>query len=181
MTVTPPPAGARSIASAFAAALALAACAPASDTDDPHLVPPVTGGGSIEAWFAAGYYLAWTCEPALRDPIGSSPHGDVRTCANALAESSTDKLDASLVLEIADDTGAIGGFGSMRRTAAGSDGDVWYWYMRVPLDNATAHDAVGVAADGWGFGADPAADYCTPCHRTAGDGQAGSDMVFVVP
>lgn len=186
MTATPPPAGARSIASALAAALACAvacaACVPPSDADDPAVVPPLAGQEAIEAWLAEGHYLAWTCQPAPHDAIAPSPHGRVRTCANAIARAQGPaQVDASIVLEIAGAAGEVAGFGVQRRTRDGEDADSWYWYMRVPPGNATQHDATGLAADGWGFGDTPAATYCAPCHRTAGDGRPGATFVFVLP
>ena len=66
MTATPRPAGARSIASALAAA-AIAACAPTATADDPARVPPLDGQDAIEAWFAEAHYLAWACDAAPRD------------------------------------------------------------------------------------------------------------------
>lgn len=185
MTATRPPAGARSSAAsaALAAALAIGACAPASDADDPAVVPPLAGQEATEAWLAEGHYLAWTCQPAPHDPIALSPHGRARACANPVAASlGPARVDAAYVLEIFEGAAAApAGHGVQRRTLDGDDGDAWYWYMRVPPASATIHDATGLAADGWGFGDGPAATYCTPCHRSAGNGQPGAAFVFVVP
>lgn len=197
MTATPPPAGepstprpgadraghaACALAACALAALALAACAPPRDVDDPAVVPPVLGSGAIEAWFDAGHYQRWTCEPAAHDALAPSPHGRVRLCANPIAAGDprgVDALDASLVLEIRDGD-AIVGRGAQRHTGDGQDAASWYWYLRVPEASATAHDASGLAADGWGQEG-PAATYCSACHGTAGRGQPGRDFVFAVP
>lgn len=186
MTATPRPAGARSIASAITA-LAITACAPASDADDPDVVPPVLGQDAIEAWFDAGHYLRWTCESAAHDAPAPSPHGRVRLCANPIATSDAsgagtgvDRIDAAVVLEILDDAGQIAGRGAQRHTRDGADAEAWYWYMHVPPASATVHDAGGLAADGWGFEGPPAT-YCGDCHRAAGATQPGHDFVFVVP
>ncbi|HEX4423653.1 MAG TPA: hypothetical protein VH165_37340 [Kofleriaceae bacterium] len=167
------------------AALAIAACAPPSTADDPDVVPPVLGQAAIEAWFDAGHYLRWACEPAAHDAAAPSPHGRIRLCANPIATGDplgVAQIDAALVLEIVDPGGAIVGRGAQRHTrtqtggvADGSaDGSDWYWYMRVPADSATVHDASGLAADGWGFEGPPQT-YCSACHQMA------PDLVFAMP
>ncbi len=170
-------------ACALAAALAITACAPPSQADDPAVVPPVLGHDAIEAWFDAGHYQQWTCEPAAHDALAPSPHGRVRLCANPIAAGDprgVDALDASLVLEIRDAGDALVGRGAQRHTGDGQDAASWYWYMRVPPTSATAHDASGLAADGWGQEG-PAATYCSACHDTAGRDQPGRDFVFAAP
>jgi hypothetical protein len=156
---------------------AIAGCAAKSDADDPALVPPLLGEDSIEAWFAEGHYQAWTCEAMPHAAIAPSPHGVVRQCINPIAELSTgdvQAIDASLVLEIVDAGGAVVGHGAMRHTRGGMDPEDWYWYMHVPADNATTHDATGLAADGWGFEGPPMT-YCGACHQAA----PGGGLVFV--
>jgi hypothetical protein len=193
MTATPPPAGEpstrrpgadrRSAIRALAIAIALAACAPPVQVDDPAAVPPILGRDAIEAWFDAGHYRRWTCEPVAHDAVAPSPHGRVRLCANAIAASDprgVDALDASVVLEIMGDGDAIAGRGAQRHTGDGQDAASWYWYLRVPPTSATAHDASGLAADGWGDEG-PAATYCSACHAAAGTDQPGHDFVFSVP
>jgi hypothetical protein len=141
------------------------------------------GQDAIEAWFDAGHYLGWTCEPAAHDAQAPSPHGRVRQCANPITASDPlgmDLRDAALVLELTDETGAIVGRGAQRHTGDGADGASWYWYMRVPATSETVHDAGGLAADGWGFDG-PAATYCSGCHATAGATQPGHDFVFEAP
>ncbi len=138
----------------------LAACAPTSGADDPAAVPPID---DIERWFAAGHYLAWPCETMPHD---SAAHGRIRVCANAIAMTTVDAIDASLVAELVDATGAVTGYAAQRHTAADATGDAWYWYLR---------DASGVVADGWGFDPTPARDVCAACHQTA------NDFVFVTP
>lgn len=161
---------------------ALAACAAPVTADDPDAVPPILGRDAIEAWFDAGHYQGWRCEPAAHDATAPSPHGRIRLCANAIAAADpggVDARDASLVLEILDGA-AIVGRGAQRHTGDGSDAASWYWYMRVPPTSATVHDATGLAADGWGQEG-PAATYCAACHIAAGAGQPGRDFVFSLP
>lgn len=178
MTATPPPPGARSRASRGPRALALtalvAACAAPPDTEDRAIVPPLRGQASIEAWLDAGYYQAWTCEPAAHDAVAPSPHGRVRVCGNPIVTAAGPaQVDAALVLELVDG-GAVVGRGAQRHTRSGRDGATWYWYLQVPATSETVHDATGLAADGWGFEG-PAQTYCSACHATA------ADFVFTVP
>jgi hypothetical protein len=189
MTATPRRAGA--CVSAWLAVIASASpscAAPVDDTDDPAIVPPTSGQSDIEAWFAAGYYLhGWTCEAAVHAAIKPSPHGEVRICANPIAEPDPPGLhlvDSSYVLEIHEGSG-IAGFGVVRKTNADAAANGlpinWYWYMRVPQDSATTHDVNGLAADGWGQSG-PALDYCSVCHLNAGSGgNPGHDYIWVTP
>lgn len=140
----------------------LAACAPKPNADDPRAVPPLDGDDAIAAWFEAGHYLAWPCEPMAHD---APPHGRMRVCANAIAMQDVTAVDASVVAELVDDTGIVGR-AAQRHTGGEATGDAWYWYLR---------DASGLAADGWGFEG-PARDACAACHQTA-----ATDFVFVLP
>lgn len=167
-------------------AVSLAGCKAAEqDGDpDPDLVPPVTGQADIEQWFTEGHYQAWTCEAQSHPADAPSPHGRVRLCSNPIVHPDTPgehPVDSALVIEIHDLTGAIVGRGAQVHTSSGTEGLDWYWYMHVPDDSMTPHDATGLAADGWGFDG-PAADVCSACHAMAGSaGHEGHDFVWVVP
>jgi hypothetical protein len=182
MTAIQKPTGARSIASAFA--LVLSACAvPVPDRDDPEVVPPI-GGDAIEAWFQAGHYFGWYCEPKAHTAIAPAPHGSVRVCANPIAEQNPaeqHRMDTAIVLEIYDTSGVVVGRGVQRRTSDRPEPDAWYWYMRVWQPSATKDGKIGVLADGWGYEG-PAKSECTTCHHLAGGSSyPGRDFVFVVP
>ncbi len=162
MIATLRPAGALFIASA------VAACAAPSTADDPARVPPVLGQDAIEAWFAAGYYLRWTCEDP-RATAAPSPHGAIRRCTNPIAAAAgVDAIDAALVVELQDGGGAITGRAAQRHTRPELSGEAWYWYLR---------DATGLVADGWGFEGPPQTD-CAACHQRAGQDLPGQDYVF---
>ena len=165
---------------AFASAVA---CARPASLDDPHVVPPVTGQAAITAWFDAGYYRAWQCEPTPHPAFMPSPHGTIRVCANPIVAGGGEgerPVDAALALEIVDARGAIVGHGAQRHTAPGTTGESWYWFMTVPPSSATPHDASGLAADGWGLDG-PEHDVCSMCHEEAGIVGPGHDFVWALP
>ena len=153
-------------------------------TSIPDVAPPVTGQADIEQWFSEGHYQSWVCEPASHAADSPSPHGRVRLCANPIIHPDSPgehPLNSAMVIEIRDNSGALVGHGAQVHTSPGTRGLNWYWYMQVPLDNMTPHDATGLAADGWGYDG-PAADVCTACHIMAGTtGHEGHDFVWVVP
>lgn len=187
MIATARPAGARRSYVAVNLLLVAVGCKPPDGQDevDPDIAPPVTGQEDIEQWFSEGHYQGWACEASSHAADMPSPHGRVRLCANPIIHPDSPgehPLSSAMVIEIRDPTsGAIIGHGAQVHTAAGTRGLDWYWYMKVPLDNATPHDATGLAADGWGYDG-PAAEVCTACHTMAGTtGHEGHDFVWVVP
>lgn len=66
-----------------------------------------------------------------------------------------------------------------RHIKAGTTGDTWFWYEKVPLDSAAPHDAKGVVAFGDGSSG-PAKDICVGCHAAAGSDamHSGHDFVY---
>ena len=158
-----------------------------ADSDDPRVVPPTQSEQAIVDWLAAGYYVTpgWTCEPTPHAAFTPSPHGEVRICANPLAEPdppAEHAVDSAYVIEIYAGSASVpAGHGVLRHTNEGHDPDSWYWYMHVPADSNTTHDANGLAANGWGLDG-PARDYCGACHRMTGSsGHPGHDYIWLTP
>ncbi len=145
--------------------------------------PPVTGRADIESWLTAGSYKSWKCEQAVHALRSPSPHGMNRICSNTLtsaAGSGEYPVGAAGVKELYDDAGKnIVGYAVYLHTKAGTGGDSWYWYERVPANSQAPHDANGVVADGDGS-AGPALSICVGCHKLSGSGAgySGHDFVF---
>jgi hypothetical protein len=150
--------------------------------DDPQ-VPPAGNAEAVQAWLDKGYYKSWKCEAAVHGPIAISPHGMQRICSNtALSAHGTGEypVDASGVKELYDANGTtIVGHAVYRHVKAGTTGDTWYWYEKVPLDHPAPHDANGVVADGTGASG-PAKDICVSCHGATGidADHPGHDYVY---
>lgn len=153
-------------ASCVVSLLAVVACSPAEPADDPALVPPVFGEAAIEPWLAAGYYLAWPCEPAARPSVPPAPAGLVRRCTNPIAAAASAQaswpVDSSWVFELyaGSDaaTATVRGHFVMRRSQPDPGSASWYWY-------GSSSDE-GLEADGWGLAGPPLTD-CSACHAVA--------------
>jgi len=151
------------------------------------------GASAVEAWLADGAssYKTWATEPAVHASRSPSPHGFNRIYSNALiasnaAAATTWPINAAAVKELyatADATTPVGYAVYLKTQADTAAGANWYWYERVPLDNAAPHDADGVVADGLG-GSGPALQICVGCHMGAGSDTAhtpspnGHDEVY---
>jgi hypothetical protein len=130
------------------------------DLTDPEL--PARGTADLPAWLAAGYYLAWHCEPEAHAPRAPSPHGRNRICNNAALHAATGTsafpAGAASVKEIFDDN--VMGYAITRKLGDGTGGDTWYWYEANP-DHVYANG--------------PGKASCISCH-----GGAARDYVFTV-
>ncbi len=152
-------------------ALALALVAGCTDeprslgdvTDDPELPP--RGEADLEPWLAAGFYLAWRCEPGPVEVRLGSPHRPAtRTCSNALvigAPAGEFPIGAASVKEMFDADGRIMGLGVSRKLALGAGSSGWYWYERLG-DRSPNADGVDQGS-------------CPACHTAA-----GRDFVYVI-
>jgi hypothetical protein len=147
--------------------------------------PPTTGGDDVEAWLAEGHYKQWACEPEKHAARSPSPHGVNRICSNDLLSghgAGEYPVGAAAVKELyADEGDDIVGIAVYRHVTAGTTGDTWYWYERVPLDSPAPHDADGVVADGLGGTAgSPEETICVGCHMAAGSDamHSGHDFVY---
>lgn len=133
-------------------------------------VPP-QGREAIEAWLAEGHYKAWNCQPTVNDPIPISPHGKNRICSNDVLSGhgmGEYPVGSAGVKELYDEAGvAIVGYAVYLHFKAGTGGDAWYWYERVPLDSPAPHDDQGTVADGDGSSGSAMA-ICVGCHSAAG-------------
>jgi hypothetical protein len=144
---------------------------------------PPQGREAVEAWLAAGHYKQWACEAAVHGPIMISPHGPQRICSNDVLSAHGDgeyPVGSAGVKELYDEAGAnIVGYAVYLHTKAGTTGDTWYWYERVPLDHPAPHDDNGVVADGDG-GSGPAMSICVGCHSATGidADHPGHDFVY---
>ena len=152
-------------------------------TADPQN-PPTSSAAAVEQWIASGVYKSWACEPASHDNRSPSPHGKNRICSNAKLSGAPDAgqypVDSASVKELFDTAGtAVVGYAVYRHVSAGTTGDTWYWYERVPLASAAPHDDAGVVANGVG-GTGPAKDICVGCHQGAGSdvNHSGHDFVY---
>ena len=151
-------------------------------TDETQL-SPTSSADDIEAWLAAGHYKQWSCEDPEHDARSPSPHGVNRICSNDVLSTHGDgefPVDSVGVKELWDAIGGkVIGYAVYRHTKAGTTGDTWHWYERVPLDSAAPHDDKGVVA--FGHGASGAAkDICVGCHQAAGSDMdhGGHDFVY---
>jgi hypothetical protein len=153
---------------ATALTLAAAACTdhgPGSfgdDLADPQV--PARGTMDVQDWLAAGYYAAWTCEPAPHPGRAPSPHGESRICNNAALHAAAGNSDAfpvgaAAVKEIFEG-GTIAGYAVARKVSAGDGGDRWYWYEGTS-------DHIYASSEGAGN--------CTSCHT-----RAARDFVFTI-
>jgi hypothetical protein len=152
----------------FAAAFALAAAACADhgpgsfgdDLTDPQ-VPP-RGTADVLDWLEAGYYQAWTCEPASHPGRAPSPHGPSRICNNDALHATTAgafPVGAVAVKELFEGA-TVTSYAVARKVTAGDGGDRWYWYEGGP-------DKVYASSEGAGG--------CVSCHV-----QAARDYVFTI-
>lgn len=163
--------------------LALSATLGCGSMQDEAQTPPVTGRADIENWLTAASYKSWHCEPAPHAARSPSPHGINRICSNTVlsgAGSGEYPVGAAGVKELYDTGGTkIVGYAVYLHTKAGTTGDTWYWYERVPTDSAAPHDANGVVADGNG-GSGTALTICVGCHSATGSdaGHSGHDFVY---
>jgi hypothetical protein len=145
--------------------------------------PPTTGRLDVEAWLATGAYKTWHCEASPHANRSPSPHGMNRICSNTLSSAhgaGEYPVNAANVKELWDAAASkIVGYAVERHTRAGTTGDSWYWYERVPADSAAPHDTNGVVADGFG-GSGTALSICVGCHMAAGSDAAhfGHDFVY---
>ncbi len=135
---------------------------------------PPTGGAAVQAWLAAGHYLAWHCEPASRPGRVPSPHGAARVCSNDIVAAAGGAgpypAGAASVKEIYDVVGGkiIGYAVDRKLEAASAAGSGWYWFESDPFFSA---DGVGGSAGEGGS--------CTGCHAVAGPGFATTARDFV--
>ncbi len=159
---------------------------PTGGAEDETKVPPTSGHTDMQAWLKAGHYLKWKCQEGVQEPIGISPHGKQRICANAIMSGHATEdeypVDASAVKELYDEAGAnIVGYAVSRHIKAGMTGDDWYWYEVVPDSSMAPHDADGVVADGPGeAGERPGQALCVGCHKATGidADHPGHDFVY---
>jgi hypothetical protein len=154
--------------------------------------PPTTSGSDVEAWLKKRKYESWTCETVEHPQMGVSPHGKNRVCVNdvAAAFSTSDRAErpigSAAVKELYDDDSKLVGYAvSVKVNAESGGGDNWYWYERVPLDSAAAHDGGGVVADGLGS-AGAARSICVGCHAAAGTDKThevmgSTDFIYLQP
>ena len=153
--------------------------APADDQTPPQ------GREAVEAWLAEGHYKSWHCQDMVQDPIPISPHGPNRICSNDLvsnhpADGGEYPVGSAGVKELYDVSGDnLVGYAVYLHTTAGTTGDTWYWYERVPLDSPAPHDENGVVADGLGSSGQ-AQTICVGCHSATGidADHPGHDFVY---
>ncbi len=146
--------------------------------------PPTSSAQAVESWLSSGAYKEWKCETTSHDGRSPSPHGKNRICSNAKLSGAADAgqypVDSASVKELFNSTGTnIEGYAVYRHVAAGTTGDTWFWYERVPLSSLAPHDDAGVVANGLG-GSGPAKDICVGCHQGAGSdaNHSGHDFVY---
>lgn len=145
---------------------------------------PPRGRVAVEAWLASGAYRMWHCEPTPHAARSPSPHGINRICSNAAlsahAGSGEYPVGSAAVKELYDAAGtAVVGYAVYTHVSAGTMGNNWYWYERVPLTSGAPHDANGTVADGIGD-TGPAASICVGCHAATGVDamHSGHDFVY---
>lgn len=152
-------------------------------TVDEAQVPPAGDAAAVQAWITKGAYKSWHCEDAPHPQRTVSPHGINRICSNDLLSAHGTgeyPVDASGVKELYDAAGtSIVGYAVYRHVKAGTTGDSWYWYEKVPLDSMAPHDPDGIVADGTGDKG-PAQTICVGCHGAAGvdADHPGHDLVY---
>jgi hypothetical protein len=168
----------RTMAGAALAALLGIGCGNNGPPEDPRQLPPITSTDDINNWLADGYYKTWHCEPAIRDPLGVSPHGKSRTCSNELLSTLPDTgeypVGAASVKELADNNGSLKGYSISRHVAAGSRASTWFWFERNIQGTVVAA----------GTGERMPQDVCSNCHVRAADAtftgiEGGHDYVFL--
>ncbi len=152
-------------------------------TDDPMQVAPTSSAADIDAWIAEGHYKSWKCEAAEHEAVSPSPHGFNRICSNDVLSAhgaGEYPVDSVGVKELWDAAGGkIVGYAVYRHIKAGTTGDTWFWYEKVPLDSAAPHDANGVVAFGDGSSG-AAKTICVGCHSATGIDamHSGHDFVY---
>lgn len=133
---------------------------------------PPLGAANLLPWLKQRAYAAWKCGSTTLGPRFGAPHGRSRTCANPEAIASVARQEggawpqgASFVKELLGPGNQIEAFAFMRKVAAGTAPDSWYFYLgREGL----------TLADG------PATSGCLGCHTKAGEANSpGRDYIFV--
>jgi len=146
---------------------------PASTPGDVD-TPPTGAASALDAWIAKGDYKTgtWKCEAAVRDkmPLGGSPHGKVKVCANAKASAYTGRevsVGAASVKELYKDDGTTrDGTSVSLKVKSGTGGDTWYWY-EILGSNVLANSVNN--------------SVCVGCHAKAGAGSIqGGDSTFTI-
>ncbi len=146
---------------------------------------PPMGRAAVEAWLSANHYKSWRCESAPHAARSPSPHGINRICSNNLLSqhgAGEYPVGSAAVKELLDASNNIIGYAVYRHTRAGTTGDTWYWYERIPASTPTSqvpHDGNGIVADGMGGGTGPEETICVGCHQGAGSDAAHSGHDFV--
>ena len=120
---------------------------------------PPTQGAELLKWLTAGSYANWPAESAPHASTG--PHfGDVRTFvtptlhASLAAGAAVHPVDASVVKELYGKGKTVLGWAVMRKVAAKSGGDSWYWYETYQGTQYASGTGVGL---------------CTGCHSPGKD------------
>jgi len=113
------------------------------------------GQASIEAWLAAGHYLAWRCEEGIFPPRLGGAHGRHRICSNqALLASASGPypVGAASVKELFDGGDKPNGYAVGLKVASGLGPETWYWYERTGrlATLRPVADGIGVAVCGPG-------------------------------
>jgi hypothetical protein len=107
---------------------------------------PPQGQAAIEAWLAAGHYLAWRCESAISPPRLNGAHGRHRICTNSILLGSAGPIHpvgAASVKELFDGNDRPNGFAVGIKVAPGMSDLTWYWYERTgtsPTSRPVADD-----------------------------------------
>jgi hypothetical protein len=126
--------------------------------------PPRGDQAAMEAWLAAGHYLAWRCEDVISPPRGLGGHGRQKICSNDVLLASTSgtyPVDSASVKLMYGAMDQPNGFSVGLKVTDGPGGFTWYWYERVGASPA------GPAKSGVGI------PDCAVCHQ-----QAARDYVF---
>ncbi|HEY6881614.1 MAG TPA: hypothetical protein VI299_26490 [Polyangiales bacterium] len=170
--------------------LCVAGCADDAGPEPVSQLPP-QGATSIEAWLASGAYKTWQCEPAVHAARAPSPHGYNRICSNDAISANKGAggpwpKGAAAVKELyaSADASTPFGYSVYIKTADDSaEGANWYWYERLPKEQAAKFELPEVVADGLGDRGG-AKDVCVACHIAAGRDPAhtpsvgGRDQVY---
>jgi len=110
---------------------------------------PPMGQTVLEAWLAAGHYLAWRCDTAIRPPAPNGAHGRHRTCSNDVLLGSTAgdyPVGAAAVKEHYTTDNGPNRFAVSLKVAPGPGDGTWYWYERTGTSPRSRPVADGVAA-----------------------------------